>query len=270
MLAGKSPAELNDLTYPVLVSPKLDGVRVYIKEHVVYSRTNKPIPNRYIQEKLKFLHGYDGEIIVGNPTDRQVFHNTTSAVMRVDGEPQFTFFVFDSWQRATPFDLWYVRTRDINLIDSGAILLSQKAVINKQELLEEEEKYIEEGFEGIMIRKPNGEYKNGRSTTKEGLLLKLKRFMDGEAEWYGIEQEVTKGGELKELTMGAMLVRDLVSGVEFKIGTGFSAHERKQYWSRYHSNDFKPCIVRYKHFLAGAKDKPRFPVFNGERHPDDI
>ena len=38
------------------------------------------------------------------------------------------------------------------------------------------------GFEGAMVRSLDGRYKNGRSTLREGLLLKVKPWKDSEAE----------------------------------------------------------------------------------------
>jgi len=39
-----------------------------------------------------------------------------------------------------------------------------------------EEKFLKEGYEGIMARSPHAPYKVGRSTLKEQGLLKIKRF----------------------------------------------------------------------------------------------
>ena len=43
MLAGKV-SDVNKLRYPVLASLKLDGVRAFVSDGVVYSRNFKPIP----------------------------------------------------------------------------------------------------------------------------------------------------------------------------------------------------------------------------------
>src|SRR5690606_29401538 len=37
---------------------------------------------------------------------------------------------------------------------------------------------IQEGYEGVILRRPDALYKYGRSTLKEGALLKLKQFED--------------------------------------------------------------------------------------------
>ena len=43
-------------------------------------------------------------------------------------------------------------------------------------------KNLNAGYEGLMLRDPNGIYKFGRSSVKENILLKVKEFMDDEAE----------------------------------------------------------------------------------------
>ena len=61
MLAA--PSDGNDLKYPIMVSPKLDGVRAIIIDGVVMSRSLKPIPNKYVQSLfgLEKFNGFDGE-----------------------------------------------------------------------------------------------------------------------------------------------------------------------------------------------------------------
>ena len=92
MLSGK--AILSRLSYPCLVSPKLDGVRAIVINGVVMSRNLKPIPNAYIQKILGEFEYYDGELIVGDPTDPACYRNTVSGVMSMDGEPKVKFWVF--------------------------------------------------------------------------------------------------------------------------------------------------------------------------------
>jgi hypothetical protein len=53
-----------------------------------------------------------------------------------------------------------------------------------------------------MLRDPNGPYKFGRSTRKEGYLLKLKRFCDSEAEVIGVVELMHNGNEAKTNALG--------------------------------------------------------------------
>src|SRR6185436_6644109 len=92
----ESPALLK---FPVCVSPKLDGIRCMIVGGVPLSRNGKLIPNLYIRTKLgnQVFHGLDGELIVGEPNGQGVFNRTSSGVMSHDGEPAFTYWVFDNF-----------------------------------------------------------------------------------------------------------------------------------------------------------------------------
>ena len=78
-------AVLEKLRFPLLASPKLDGVRAIVRDGVVYSRSNKPIPNVFVQETFKGLDHADGELIVGLPTAKDCMQATMSGVMSKNG-----------------------------------------------------------------------------------------------------------------------------------------------------------------------------------------
>lgn len=68
--------------------------------------------------------------------------------------------------------------------------------------------------EGLMLKDPKSMYENKRS----GKLLKVKKFDDAEAEV--LKHEVGTGR--CSGMMGAIKVRHCVTGVEFRIGSGFT------------------------------------------------
>ena len=276
--------ELNG-RYPFFASPKLDGIRAIVIGGVLVSRNLKPIPNAFIQAQLPLNHmeGIDGELIVGKPYDKDCFRTTTSGVMSADGEPDFAFYIFDR-QTAAPFGQ---RFRDIKNIKHKRIkVVPQVTITDSFELHTYEEQMLERGFEGVMLRLPSGKYKEGRSTLKEGWLMKLKRFCDSEAVILGFEElmhnnnekTLESGGKAKRSShkaglvpmgcLGNILVRDIISGVEFGIGSGFTQADREMYWAT--KEDLKGKLVKYKYFPTGSKDKPRFPVFISFRHKDDM
>src|SRR5690606_34176502 len=90
MLAAK--ADLDKIRFPVLASPKIDGVRAVVLGGVVLSRNMKPIPNRHVQSLFgnKVFGDLDGELVVGKPNDPDVFRKTTSGVMSVEGDRKST------------------------------------------------------------------------------------------------------------------------------------------------------------------------------------
>lgn len=119
-----------------------------------------------------------------------------------------------------------------------------------------------------MLRSPGGRYKQGRSTQKEQGMLKLKRFSDSEAVVIGVEEEIEGGTKRPKGTLGALVVRDIKSGVEFKVGTGFSAYQRQEYWRK--AKKVVGQIVKYKFFTIGMVESPRFPSFIGFRAAEDM
>ena len=44
--------DLQAVKYPVYMSVKADGIRIIVKDGVVYSRSMKPIPSQVVQEKF--------------------------------------------------------------------------------------------------------------------------------------------------------------------------------------------------------------------------
>lgn len=274
------------LTYDHLwLSPKLDGIRAIVRDGVVMSRNLKPIPNAHVQKMFGHLEHYDGELIVGDPTSKTVYHDTYSGVMSSDGEPNVRFFAFDHIEEP---DADY-ETRYEKLVESDVVVvLCQHMVCNRDEIHALEERYLEEGYEGVMLRKargPNSKYKFGRATARSCTLLKCKRFTDSEAMIIGFEELMKNGNEattdalghtvrsshqenlIPMGTLGALVCRT-PEGVEFRIGTGFDQKTRQYIWNNKEYLDRQ--IVRFKSFKIGEKDAPRFPVYLGFRSPIDM
>ena len=82
------------------------------------------------------------------------------------------------------------------------------------------------------------------------------------------ERSTHKAGMVPQNTLGALQVRDIVTGVEFNIGSGFTAADRADIWANRHQ--MRGRLAKYKHFAIGVKEKPRFPVFLGFRDPGDM
>lgn len=276
-----SPAALDALRYPIYGSPKLDGIRASVVGGQLLSRTLKQIPNRHIFHTLSDprLEGLDGELIVGKPTSSTCYRDTVSGVMGHEGQPKFTYWLFDLWNTAETFSMRrrvLGRMYESNELPDCVALVHHVELRSREDLDAYEAEQVALGFEGVMLADPDAAYKFGRATTKGGELLKVKRFEDSEAVVIGVEEEMFNGNEAQtnELgrtkrstakaglvgkgTMGALIVRDVKTGVEFNIGTGFTAADRAAAWPL-------GTIVKYKSFPVGVKDKPRHPVYLGLR-----
>jgi len=276
------------IPFPMLLSPKLDGIRCLIIDGVAVGRSLKPIPNKYVQ--LLFGHhefnGLDGELIVESPIAKEVFQVTTSGVMSIEGQPKVKFYVFDDFSHDAGFakrlDMAFKRTKR----HTHFVQVQHDKVNHEDAVLTWEETYLAMGYEGVMLRHPDGPYKHGRSTAKEAWLLKVKRFVDAEAKVIGfteaqhnaneakrnelgqLERSSHKAGKVGKQTLGALMVKDLKTGVEFDIGTGFTADQRHLLWCI--GDNLMGKVVKYKSQPTGVKDKPRFPVFLGFRDKVDM
>ncbi|MDY0087094.1 MAG: ATP-dependent DNA ligase [Coriobacteriia bacterium] len=276
------------LQYPVIASPKLDGIRCLIVDGVAVSRTLKPIRNTAVQAWVKananLLNGLDGELISGDH-DATVFQRTTSVVMSADGGPEFTFWVFDIWSCAFGYKARIAALKELTEGVSNIKLVPTRTCRTPDELRSFEEACLARGFEGVMVRRPDGVYKNGRSTLKEALLLKIKRFTDAEATVIGwgermhnenpeerdatgkMDRSTHRDGLRPAGDLGYLLVR-AEDGTCFKIGSGFTAAQRVELWKV--KDSLMNQLVKYKFFEQGMKDAPRFPVFLGLRDRDDV
>jgi len=280
--------DLSTLSYPLYVSKKLDGIRSTIFNGVAYSRSLKLIPNLSIQkwakENAACLEGLDGEFIVGSPTSETVFRDTTSFVMSIDKVGEFQFFAFDQVHITSEAKERQEALEALTSIPRVTIL-EQTLVQSEAELEAYRTVAVQEGFEGAMVKKVKGKYKFGRSSVKEGLLLKMKLFNDIDLRVVGFEPlykntneaTVNKLGRSQRSSAKENLVpQELLgaltlmqpSGMTVSCGSGFNQQERIYWWEN--RNQLVGKLATVKYFSVGIKDVLRFPIFKGFRDEKDI
>lgn len=279
------------LTLPLLASVKLDGIRAIVLDGVVVSRSLKPIPNKHVQQLFggPKLEGLDGELIVGNAANKDVFRNTTSGVMAIHGTPDVWFFAFDHVTNpSVSFAARQLQVKQLSGIAMRVIKVGQTLITDVEELNKFEAKALADGYEGVMLRHAGSPYKHGRGTAKAQDLMKLKRFADAEAKILGVEEQMHNGNEavtnalgakersskqagmVGKHTLGALLVQGIngpYAGIKFSVGTGFDDATRHKLWRTRH--ELSGQVIKYKFFPTGSKDAPRFPVFLGFRSLSD-
>lgn len=274
--------------FPYVATPKIDGIRFLMVDGVAVSRTFKPIRNEHIQSILQkhLPDGIDGELTAGN------FQESTSAIMTINGKPDFRVWIFDyldpEWSaipryatrmsmlianhsyRHMPFDHTYLTGINMN---------------NMEELEFYEKKCLEQGYEGIMLRDPEGTYKFGRATVKENILLKVKRFLDDEAVLVRIDEKMSNQNEVgtdafghvkRSSALGGMVPMNTTGtlhlrhsdGREIGVGSGLNDALRDEIWKN--KEKYIGKLVKYKYFPQGIKTNPRHPVFLGFRSEDDL
>ena len=282
MLACSTIPSFAEIKYPVLASPKLDGIRCLIVDGKPVSRNLKPIPNKFIQEELAKLSlpELDGELMIRTGD----FNSVQSAVMSEEGRPDFVYIVFDYWQEPK---LGYARRItsgiSLGLMSERVQYIQNQHIENARQMEQQYDKWLAQGYEGAIIRDPYGPYKFGRSTMNQGWMLKLKTFNDDEATIVGYEElmhndnEATtdnlghtvrsahQAGQTPGGTLGALVVE--FNGKQFKIGTGFDSAERSRLWHL--GDNLKGRLVTFKYQELSKYGIPRFPVYKGLRAKGD-
>lgn len=277
MLAASTVPDLHtEVKYPCYIQPKLDGIRCIAIDGVAYSRKMKPIPNKFIQKFFadNYLNGFDGELMVYGD-----FNDVQSGVMSIDGEPDFYYVVYDYWASNKRYRE-RMKQMELNIIHSKHITMIETVEVNTAE---EAEKclsmFVAAGYEGGILRSMDGEYKQGRSTFKEGYLLKLKKFYDDEAVIVGYEEKLTntntkevdergkakrsskKEGMVAAGTLGSLIVE--WKGKQFNIGSGFTDSQRQDIWDNREEYLGKPVTFKYQELTKYGI--PRFPTFKALR-----
>lgn len=291
-MLAENAEDISAIKFPVACTPKLDGIRCLKINGQALSRKFKAIPNRYIREMLEQQcpDGLDGELMIKNAN----FNSVQSGVMSEDGKPDFEYWVFDY------VDASGLHTPYMNRMEGlGRLALPPfcKKVLpwianSVDELNRIEAQWLAQGFEGVMMRSLSSPYKCGRSTLREGYLLKLKQFKDSEAVVVGFEElmsnqneaEIDELGHTKRSshkenlvpanTLGKFIVKEIGEnpwkGQEFKVGTGkgLTAELRKEIWEN--RSKYLGRVITYRYQPHGMKDLPRIPIWHGFRDPKDM
>lgn len=304
-MAIRKPMKAEDfvqekLVFPYFASVKLDGYRAFVEDGVLLTSSGKPVSNEYTQYLFgrPEFNGLDGELIVGGYNDKRAFWNTSGPVRRVNGEPDVRWYIFDD--RTRPSDTFVNRSQDAcrrveqakghkilpgsNRIES----LLQQMVLTIEDLLEFERSAIASGFEGVMLRSPEGPYKFGRSTLAENYLLKVKRFITEEAVITGYVEQMenlnesfidelgrSKKAQDKDMLRGtemiaAFIVESSKWPKSFNISaTSLSHEERREAYLNFNSM-YSQKMARFKYFPHGVVDVPRHGVFEAIRGEEDL
>lgn len=283
------------ISYPAIASTKLDGWRAIVDiNNNPLSRSGKSIPNLFTRKEIHSagLAGWDGEILASSPTDPNAMQKAQSAFSTIHGEPDFTYHIFDNWQRQKePFGEYYKRimSEQTNLPE-WAKIIPQVIVTSPEELATFVQHTTDMGYEGAVIRSLNSPYKHGRSTWNQGWMLKAKQYTYEEGIISSLNERMInlnpkqrnelgfssrsthKGGKVPGDTLGSFNIQNKV-GLIFSIGTGhLTEAERQQVWDfRDTAGTWVGKLITFKHFAqSGVRDKPRHGSFVSLRSTEDL
>lgn len=236
MLAHKWEERKKHIQEPFFVQPKLDGVRLLVSNKGGLSRTGKVVPGTEHWGK----HLKDGEYLDGECYKHgMTFEDITSAFKTCP--ETLEFHIFDYYDVNRP-DLSFDERRKLITVKT---LLVQK----KEELRSVHDTFINQGFEGVMVRNRDSVYEPGKRSNH---LLKLKMFETEEFKIVGVHEGTGRdvGTPVWECETGG--------GETFSVRPEGSMASRRDTFE--HRKDIvgKKLTVRYQNMTAAGV--PRFPV----------
>jgi DNA ligase 1 len=266
MLAHNFSDYKNDIAYPVYSQPKLDGIRCITTKEGMFSRNGKKfISAPHIFEQLKPFFKQnpnailDGELYCDKLNDN--FNKICSLVKRTKPTPEeltesaqiIQYWIYDAprigiYTETEKFIDRYNVVRELLLNKYPSIkIVETKLISNYEQLTIVYEKYLEDGFEGQMIRL-NKAYENKRSTS----LLKRKDFIDEEYTIVAVfEGEGNRAGTAGYMTFYTR------NGKPFKSNIKGSFPWLRQLWRDRESLKGKQATIKY--FNLTPDSVPRFP-----------
>jgi len=301
-----SDADLDKIQVPCMVQPKIDGVRALVQGGRLLGRSGKPFPNSQLNDMFRHFEGLDGELACGPVNQPNLCQRTTSVVMSHQHADTrlVQLWAFDLLNEDTIY-LPYARRYEclsklVRSMGNPTIgLVPSYDEYNQDNIPIMHGKAIEQGYEGLILRSPTRQHKQGRSTVNEAGLLRVKLFADAEARVVRVIEGQHNANELEETPHGyaersthaenmvpngmvgaleCTLLEDIFNakgdllfakGASITVAAGKMSHdERVYYFQNPHAIAGK--VIKFQHFPHGVKDKPRFPTFQSIRAEEDI
>ena len=307
-LLAKDVAE-DKLKFPLWLFCKIDGVYLLIQNGKAYGRSLKQHENKFITKQYSNpdFEGLRGELIAGDdPATEGLVRATASACSTIEGEPSTSLWCFDY---VTP------ETVDLSYAERYALLKNKVEELKEKYdfiecigyvtacNLEEYHRYIsffmENGFEGAIIRDFSLKHKEGRSSSVKPHLWRWKPWLDAEILVTAIEEgstntneaEVNELGRTKRSfkqeglvpngqvanIIGTLLddLKDYSDKVIMKKGSTCTVSpgelpvkDRKYYFEN--QSEIIGKIAKFRYFAYDLKDKPRYPTFVTLRSEVDL
>lgn len=228
------------------ISEKLDGIRARWNGSKLVTRNNHTIhsPAWFTQDFPSKI--VDGELWLA----RNSFEKTASIVLRdtpTDDWKNIKFMLFDLPEHSGTFTQRLTALYEVadTIASPNVKVIPQFKLETHQQLIDKLDFLVANGAEGLMLHHQKAYYEQGRSNN----LLKLKKHQDAEAT---VIAHLPGQGKYQGM-LGSMLV-ELDSGIQFKIGSGFSDVQRQN----------PPpigSVVTFKYYGLTAKGIPRFASF---------
>jgi DNA ligase-1 len=193
MLANKLEDHIDELKFPVLSQPKLDGMRCVIKADGMWTRKGKAIKSApHVFEDLQPFFKKNPNLILDGELYCDKLANDFNKIISLVRKTKPTkediaeskgiiqFHTYDLPSNKGVFTERYGELKKMDLPKS-CVVVKTYTLNSKEEIVEQYEKYIEQGYEGQIIR-VDALYQNKRTK----YLLKDKQFVDDEFTILGV------------------------------------------------------------------------------------
>jgi ATP-dependent DNA ligase len=273
ILAQDFDKRKDKVKYPILSQPKLDGVRCIVKSDGMWSRNGKEIISApHIFENLKHIFENQPDLVLDGElytSDRNVDFNTIISCVRKTKPTQSDLDLSAKYIEYWAYDLY--EGEDLIYKDRWNLLkgLENKYSIgyplyrvvttfelpDEKHVMEQLSHYIEQGFEGQILRCPDSFYENKRSNG----LLKHKTFHDEEFKILSINE-----GGGKFANKAATMSFQTSIGVKFDATINGTMEYLEEIWANKDKLIGKLATVKY--FEETTDGSLRFPkVINIDR-----
>jgi hypothetical protein len=258
MLAHDFSKRGKSIKFPCFAQRKYDGTRcVAMSGKGLYSRNKKRYPHldHIIAEvnKLPSTIILDGELYSDTLTFQEIVGIVKRETLRADGDQekqlQIKLHVYDIINGA-PYEERYANLQMLfNKYKFKHLVLVKSDVCESDEVIKElHARYVQEGYEGLILRNKAGLYKNSRSVD----LQKVKAFFDGEFKIVAYKEGC--GAEA-----GCVIwVCEAENGLQFACRPRGTREEREVLYSDGKKYIGKMLSVRYQEMTDS--NVPRFPV----------
>jgi ATP-dependent DNA ligase len=273
MLAHDFKKNEKKVNYPCFIQPKLDGYRM------IYDTTSKTITTRQgkdlpiikesgeLFKELSLLKPglvLDGELYVhGDKFEALGVLRKTKDLKKeeLSNLKKISYYVYDIIDESLTFKERNNILNDVEVSDNKIKLVETFVANNKEDIIKYHKYFIENGYEGTMVRNPEGKYKEKYRSYD---LLKYKDFMDAEFKIIGFTYEDDHLHPQDKLIVWIVDVDRKMCNVRPK-GT----KEERQYLLR-NADDFVGKKLWVKFFDYTADGNLRFPTTNRDTYKDYI
>ena len=188
MLAGRVERD-TDLRWPKLGSLKIDGYRAVYSQGEFFARSGKIFNCPAIRALAKELQkrglpdGLDGELTIPG----EGFNEAGGLLRREDYSGPLFYQVFDLMHPGLKAQERFLLLASLaDKLPENVKVLDQVWLKNLEEMQSFENDALAAGAEGIVLRDPGALYKHGRGTSKDQVMIKIKRFKSAEALVLGV------------------------------------------------------------------------------------